>query len=322
MEIGEQYDPALTASLRKMDSRHLISLSIQLDPFVRLEELNLSHNDLTDIVNINLQSLKRLKVLDVSSNFITNSIREVHIIVENRSNSSQIAAFLDGMKKLECVAIRDNPIMKGEVDRKKLLGSMESMRSVECTLKVLDTWISIDERIDAWKSEGGDHAQAEMIRYKAVMNANKTPDDQSDPKKMTTLDLKNSGFEKIDLKQYESLTTLLIQGNKLRDFESSGISGIKTLTLLDVRDNSLERMEDVVELVRALPKLESISISGNRFSDGSQKNWRQKFLSLYSELSYKRCSLKILDEESITLEEIVAAWKVHISNLENSKTLF
>lgn len=36
-------------------------------------------------------------------------------------------------------------------------------------IQVIDTVVTIDERIDAWKSNGGSEDEAELIRYKAIM---------------------------------------------------------------------------------------------------------------------------------------------------------
>ncbi len=47
--------------------------------FVNLEELNLSHNRVSDISTMGLEELKHLRVLDVSFNDINTPIREVSI---------------------------------------------------------------------------------------------------------------------------------------------------------------------------------------------------------------------------------------------------
>jgi Leucine-rich repeat (LRR) protein len=45
--------------------------------FVNLEELDLSGNKITDITKMGLESLKKLRVLDVSKNEINSSLKEV-----------------------------------------------------------------------------------------------------------------------------------------------------------------------------------------------------------------------------------------------------
>ncbi len=46
-------------------------------PFINVEEINLSHNRLSDITNIGLNELPKLKVLDVSFNAIATPLKAV-----------------------------------------------------------------------------------------------------------------------------------------------------------------------------------------------------------------------------------------------------
>lgn len=138
-----------------------------------------------------------------------------------------MAEFLDGLKNLECVALRSNPVMKNTNDRKKLIGLMVTMREVTCVLQVLDTFISIDERIEAWKAAGGNPDEVELMRYKAVM-FQRMPRDTK-PEQLTTLDLNDSGFQKIDVSKFINLEFLLLRGNKLTSLVDTGIHALKKL---------------------------------------------------------------------------------------------
>lgn len=53
---------------------------------------------------------------------------------------------------------------------------MKNMREVTCVLKVLDTEITLDERVEAWKRAGGLTEEVEMMRYKAIMFQRLPPD--------------------------------------------------------------------------------------------------------------------------------------------------
>ena len=74
--------------------------------------------------------------------------------------------------------------MKDEKDRKTVLSNMKSIRQVfafanikleilaqqsfvqlNCVLRVFDTEITVEERIEAWKSGGGSMDQYEMLRW-------------------------------------------------------------------------------------------------------------------------------------------------------------
>eukprot|EP01114_Cavostelium_apophysatum_P010445 TRINITY_DN2416_c0_g1_i11.p1 TRINITY_DN2416_c0_g1~~TRINITY_DN2416_c0_g1_i11.p1 ORF type:complete len:2801 (+),score=908.52 TRINITY_DN2416_c0_g1_i11:43-8445(+) len=304
ISVGCQYDPSSVLSLRRMNGRDLCSSACDFSPFLSLQELNLSHNRITDIHNLGLEKLSNLKILDLSSNQIAISLKEM-------------GSFLDGMKSLECVAVRDNPSMRSEVERKKLIGLMESMRQVDCRLKVIDTTVFIDERIEAWKSAGGNPEQAELLRYKAVMYQ-RTPTENYNPNQLTTLDLNDSGFQRVDVSEFKNLEILLLRKNKLVTSNETGITSLKKLTVLDLRDNRIERLEEAVDLVRSLTNLKTLGFGGNKCTEG--KNWRQKLLVQLPELHEKHQELKMIDESEITVEEIVQAWKSSsASNKEESR---
>eukprot|EP00027_Filamoeba_sp_ATCC50430_P016759 CAMPEP_0168569714 /NCGR_PEP_ID=MMETSP0413-20121227/16321_1 /TAXON_ID=136452 /ORGANISM="Filamoeba nolandi, Strain NC-AS-23-1" /LENGTH=833 /DNA_ID=CAMNT_0008602261 /DNA_START=610 /DNA_END=3111 /DNA_ORIENTATION=- len=290
--IGQQYEVCQVTSLKKMSGFNLTSVSINFSLFENLEELNLSNNHLTDISNLGLETLKHLRVLDVHHNDINTPIKE-------------LAAFLDRLKTLECLAIRENPIMKSESDRKKLIGAMISMREVTCVLQVIDTLVTIDERIEAWKNAGGNAAEAELMRYNAVLYQRMPRD--LDPTALTSLDLTDAGFEKIDVRKYPNLEILLLKNNKLATLEDTGIHSLKKLRVLNLQNNSLVKMEQVVEVAKNLPNLATIGLSGNKFSEN--KNWRVKFLSLMPELHQSHHTLRMIDETEISVDELVEAWK-------------
>jgi len=76
-------------------------------------------------------------------------------------------------------------------------------------------------------------------------------------------------------------------------------------------------------VIRALPELKTIGLSGNKCTDDNAINklfnWRIKLLMLLPELHQKWCSLRMLDEEEITVDEIVQAWKDSKQDTHESK---
>jgi hypothetical protein len=106
---------------------------------------------------LGLEQLKNLRILDVSKNNIDTPLKE-------------LAGFIDRLSALQILAIRDNPCMKnGYADRFNLIGYMENMKQVNCVLQVIDTEISLDERVEAWKKNGGAVEECELLRYKAII---------------------------------------------------------------------------------------------------------------------------------------------------------
>lgn len=75
--ISEQYEASQIQSLRQMHKRLLVSSAVNVSPFLNLEELNLSHNLLTDIMLLGLEHLHHLRVLDVSFNNLQNPLPQV-----------------------------------------------------------------------------------------------------------------------------------------------------------------------------------------------------------------------------------------------------
>lgn len=131
-------------------------------PFINVEEINLSYNKLSDITNIGLNELPKLKVLDVSFNAIATPLKAVRngplpslksfYIVLIGNATLQLASFLDQLTSLECLSIRENPTVKNFAeDRKKLIGLMDSMKEVQCRLQVIDYQVSIAERVESWR---------------------------------------------------------------------------------------------------------------------------------------------------------------------------
>lgn len=80
-----------------------------------------------------------------------------------------MATYIDRLKSLEILSIHTNPVMKSFADRMNLIGFMKNMREVTCVLKVIDTEITLDERVEAWKRVGGLNEEVELMRYKAIM---------------------------------------------------------------------------------------------------------------------------------------------------------
>lgn len=119
--------------------------------FFQLQELDLSHNRLTSLTGMGLETLPKLRVLDVTYNDLRTPLQE-------------IVQLLDQMTVLQCLAIRHNPIMKSKKDRLKLIGDMESMRKIACRLSIIDTRITLDERIEVWRAQGGSIEEVQRLR--------------------------------------------------------------------------------------------------------------------------------------------------------------
>eukprot|EP01117_Protostelium_nocturnum_P019432 TRINITY_DN842_c0_g1_i1.p1 TRINITY_DN842_c0_g1~~TRINITY_DN842_c0_g1_i1.p1 ORF type:complete len:2518 (-),score=1170.22 TRINITY_DN842_c0_g1_i1:41-7594(-) len=299
--IGVQYQPERIISMKRLSSLKLRGSALDFRQFIALEELNLSGNKIVSFTSMGLEKLPNLKVLDLSNNRINAPLQE-------------IATYLDTMKSLECIALRGNPSMQTKEDRFNLIGLMKSMREVTCRLQVIDIFVTIDERIEAWIANGGNKSEAELMRYNAIMYQRMPAG--MDPKKLVTLDLSDAGFKKIDVSPYPNLHVLLLKGNLLKKLDGTGIAKLQKLTVLNLQNNRLKSLEKVAALIKSLPKLQSVGLSGNLWPTTFfvEKNgipgWRQKLLTLIPELHKHRMPLKMIDDDPISVDEILDAWKL------------
>ncbi len=53
------------------------------------------------------------------------------------------------------VALRNNPCMSKRDGRTQLLGTIKRLRQHGCTLRIVDKPITVDERVEAWRQNGG-----------------------------------------------------------------------------------------------------------------------------------------------------------------------
>eukprot|EP01087_Luapelamoeba_hula_P021301 TRINITY_DN741_c0_g1_i1.p1 TRINITY_DN741_c0_g1~~TRINITY_DN741_c0_g1_i1.p1 ORF type:complete len:1692 (+),score=255.49 TRINITY_DN741_c0_g1_i1:147-5222(+) len=309
VDLGAQYEVKSIFTLSRLCSMGLVSSAVDLSPFVNLEEVNLASNKITDVTTIGLQSLKKLRVLDVSYNSIA-------------GNPKKLAPFIDLLRSLECIALRGNPAVKNwPEDRQKLIGSLACMKEVQCKLQVIDYEVTIAERISARekysgpkrtltrKGHGAKRDAEEHAEFKRdVINFLRVPQDMS-AEALTLLDLHDCGLDQFDVKPYPSLDQLVMRSNHFKKLENiRGLQELRMLSVLDLRDNLFSKMDEIVVLVRQhlCNTLVSLGISGNKFS--ASKDYRTKFLKQIPELHERRFALNSIDDQIITVDEICSVW--------------
>ncbi len=119
-----------------------VAAKCDLREFTRLRRLDLSGNALDGIGALGLDALPLLQWLDLRDNAIA-------------TPHAELAAHLDALPALEVVALRGNPCVRadsaGAKDRLAIMGHMRRLRAVTCTLRVMDTEITVNERVAAWQ---------------------------------------------------------------------------------------------------------------------------------------------------------------------------
>eukprot|EP00002_Diphylleia_rotans_P021967 TRINITY_DN428_c0_g2_i2.p1 TRINITY_DN428_c0_g2~~TRINITY_DN428_c0_g2_i2.p1 ORF type:complete len:2171 (-),score=432.49 TRINITY_DN428_c0_g2_i2:273-6785(-) len=263
-----------------------------------LTKLNLSHNQITNIFSIGLNLLTRLRTLDLSFNKIENTIAE-------------IAQFIDSLPDLQILAIRNNPFYERGRDgaRMMILGQIQKLRDPNCSFRVLDTDVTIEERVAAWKKFGATEHDVETLRFQATIKSRK-PHHLADDE-VISLDLCMCNLTtELKLASFVNLQVLLLRRNNMESVTHiEGLSQLVKLEMLDLRDNKFQVMSEIQALVWALPRLQSLGISGNPFSE--EKKYRKNFLKDLIRSKSDGCfHLQFLDDSRISVEDWVSAWKL------------
>eukprot|EP01028_Stygiella_incarcerata_P010326 TRINITY_DN528_c0_g1_i3.p1 TRINITY_DN528_c0_g1~~TRINITY_DN528_c0_g1_i3.p1 ORF type:complete len:1710 (+),score=447.49 TRINITY_DN528_c0_g1_i3:309-5438(+) len=286
---GKQYDPSLILRIEARDLG-LSNGGVNLAPFVNAEQIDLSGNTITDIESIGLETCTKLRILDISSNGI-------------RATPATLGAFFNRFDLLEVLAVRGNPVVSKRTDRSLLIGSIERMRRIDCNFRVVDTVVTTNERVAGWKRSGASDEECEKLRWQAILYQ-RCPKDV-DPSSVTELDLSNSDLRTIDLSQFPNLEILSLRNNRLSSWAGMGLSEMKKLKVLDLRDNDFRTAEEIGNLTTHLPALEVVGVSGNRFSG---KHYREDVISCIPMLQEITCPLHTIDESEITVDELVVAF--------------
>ena len=113
--------------------------------------LNLSGNEIENILKLGLDDIKTLRVLDLSFNRITNKLKV-------------IGEYINRFKNLVVLCLRGNPCMHGTETKKRrssivgahkdeesmyskqrlsLIGAISDLRKVDCHLEIIDTQITV-----------------------------------------------------------------------------------------------------------------------------------------------------------------------------------
>eukprot|EP01132_Coremiostelium_polycephalum_P007517 gene7517-9238_t len=306
VEIGKQYDPNQITALRRLRDWNLISDVCNFSFFQNLTEIDLTNNKFTDILNVGFQSLSQLKKLCLVNNQIQTPL-------------PMIAQFLDSMSSLEIIALRGNPIMKTPNDRLTLIGLMASMKQLVTTLKVIDTEVTIYDKVEGWKLAGGSLMDAESFKLTYIVKMKSI--DLFDHN-LVHLELCDCGLEFLDITKFVNIKTLLLPNNRFKRIKDiQHLVALKELFALDLRFNDLMSVEEVRESILEIPGLQALGLFGNPFTRGpnnnSNYNYRPKFLAMINPLfQHHLYPLSILDTSEITVEEITEG----VSSLMNSNS--
>jgi Leucine-rich repeat (LRR) protein len=259
--------------------------------FSALKELSLRNNKLSDLLEMGLQRLSNLRKLDLSNNLI-------------RTSLPMVAAFLDDMPSLRLVALAGNPCMKTADDRAKLIGLMRTMKLDSPPLHVVDTAVTVRERVGVLVQCGAMTAEeGDNLRYRAIALSCIPLEVAAD--QVTRLDFSNTGLKAAGLAKYVNLKVLLLRGNEFRSLHSvQGLEEMQRLEVLDVRNNLLTNLGEISRLLTTrLVALEAVGLAGNKL----RKDYRAHLLAELRHLHLRKSPLTTIDDEEITPAELFTA---------------
>eukprot|EP00762_Andalucia_godoyi_P000547 ANDGO_05240.mRNA.1 Leucine-rich repeats and immunoglobulin-like domains protein sma-10 len=285
---GKQYDPATILEIHASDLS-LNSEDVDFTPFSKIQRICISQNKLSDVFSIGLRSCLDMRILDVSSNQI-------------KCSAEDLGKFLNQFEHLEVFAVRGNPVVSKAADRARLIGSIERMQRIDCSFRVVDSIVTASERVAAWRTAGMSEDQCEDLRWQATL-FQRRPQDLK-PEEVLELDLSNADLRKVDLSGFRSLEVLSLRSNHLTTWKNMGFENLKRLKALDLRDNEFKTAEDLASVTKYLPSLQALGVSGNNFKS---KSFREEVIRAIPALREVNCSIYLLDDDEITVDEMVSA---------------
>ena len=254
--------------------------------FVNVLKLNVKGNKIKTLHNMGLELLNKLVVFDVSENEVSDKIKDV-------------AGILNTMPSLSILACRKNPFMDSASDRITLIGLLSRMHDINCSFRVVDTEVTVEERVTGWRQIGRDERTCEQLRYKATLYLSTPPNTPLN--EVITLNLANSLLRELDVSAYTGLKFLYLRKNRLEVLDNTGISALLLLEEVDLRDNSFKNLDQVLKHLNKLQLLKSIGLSGNKFHDG----WRKEAIKFFMpRLEQPTCPLRTIDDEEIKVDDI------------------
>ena len=249
---------------------NLSELHLHLAKFTNVEALNLSGNQIGTVVGIGLESLKKLRCLDLHQNCIKDAF-------------DTIGKIFDHLRGLEILAVRENPFMEIDLsqenvtrrsttlleskkDKNKrsrtihmsrlaLLRSIPHTKDYNCPLRFIDVELTVNDRMAAWDFDPEMETNRSSM---AIFLA--TPRGQA-REGIETLCLDAMGLKSVELSPFQALRHLRLRGNFMttNSFKSVGWENLIRLEVLDLRENDLsmdfESLGQVVSHLRCCRNL-------------------------------------------------------------------
>jgi Leucine-rich repeat (LRR) protein len=251
---GLHYDPTCVVELSDTHGFGLTAapLAKALPLFCNLRRLNLSRNRLATLCGLGLEGMVHLQVLDVSSNAVRDRIRN-------------LGATLDALPRLVALMLRNNPCMRTRAERMRLMQAMTRLGHVSCSLRYIDTAITMAERVQAWaQASSRSPVELEMLKQKALLNLSTPP--ETPLSSLVELDLSSRSLRALHgelLAPLVRLRRLMLQDNALTSLAAAQLDRLTSLQALDLRRNALTDSDGVLRMAISLSNLQELGVGGN-----------------------------------------------------------
>jgi len=300
--------------------------NFSLKSFSHLSYINLANNRLTTVLALHLTLLPALAYIDLRNNKI-------------KDNSLVIAQLLNSLPVLKGICLLGNPCATQNKFRAKLIESTESLANIHCTLKIIDTAITVEERVQAYSHRITNDTSAHSSNN---INENKHFDENSNspqPRRgsltkfsdrshvmkigqfrfllslqhnlpvgaqfhtVNELVLVDQKLTFIDCMGFPLLEKLFLGKNELTTLKQSGIETLIKLKVLDLRNNKLNNLTELIELTTKLKNLEFIGGKENKFKEGG-KYRHHLMIGLIQTVGHNH-ALRFIDDIELGADELV-----------------
>ncbi|XP_015111727.1 slit homolog 2 protein [Diachasma alloeum] len=286
----------VTSMFRELENSSLICLSeltvvnvslsesnITLPHVCGLVVLNISGNDLVDLSDVRLANDSDLKILDLSSNQLSelpaNAFRTltglVHLRLRNNIIDTVNEDAFAGLEALENLDVSDNRLTQLPDATLTHLSSLQTLNLSGNQLKILGArWFEALGRLRELDVSRNGLTKAasgalQPLPGLSVLRLAENPLMERDVslllgtgRRLETVDASRTGLLRVPAALTRSVRALRLAGNKLTCIRDGDFDGYPLLKILDLSDNLLNVVEE--DSLGRLETLEELDLSGNR----------------------------------------------------------
>ncbi|KAL0212604.1 hypothetical protein RCL1_006230 [Eukaryota sp. TZLM3-RCL] len=294
---GQQYDPLTVLELRlggifnyDLFDRNVLNFS----KFKNLRALDLSKNGITSLSSFGIEELSNLTVLDFRNNPITH--KEIDTVIFITSS----------LPLLNSLFLQGCPCMSTQHDRSSFLSSLPLLRKPNCALKVVDTVITMNERLFLWKQGGLSEKECQALMFRAAINFCFPLSTDEQLKQIQSINFSGMNLSFIDLQAFSGVKSVVLANNKINSLLSSNINNCINLEILDLRANQFSTLRSLLPPLNSLVNLRYLGLAENPVT--RTKGFVVQLLGSFELLRNTPCKLVSIDDIQIESNLVANSW--------------